>query len=361
MFRRIVNKDLNEVNMLVRWGLMIGLAFFCIMIYLIWLIEFDIFRNKNIVTDTHLRVALLIFALIISVIVVNCFIRFLALSLNNSYHKRFSHVDRIGSFVEAMERTFFSEKRYDHIVLFLHGFTASPQEFQHIIPYLQSNNINYYMPNIMGFGIDNTALLNNTHRYDWYRTCLGIFDALSKVSNKVSIVGHSMGSMLATYISEHRNVHHLVLTGPGFYSIKSDIKYKILLTTPVISTIYAWIVPYLPKPIRKGRKTTSDTLDNTHTANIFQYLAVPIRSVREVFLLQDEVQPECAHPHSFSIIYGKHELTVDVGRLIQHLNYHGVKYNLFEMENSAHNVLEDFDRDECCQLIIDILLGNKCD
>lgn len=354
-----IKKDYHEVNLVVPWSLAAGISFFIIFSYFIWVIEFDIFRNPQIVTDDGLRYGLLVVAFLLAVEMTRIFNRMIAGYINKKYQARFHHIKEMNSYYEARETVFFTEKKYDHVVLILHGFSASPQEFQFLTPYLEKNGINYYTPNLAGFGLDNTTLLNKTKRQDWYRNSLLQYDALSKLANKVSVVGHSMGGILAAYIAANRSVHQLILTAPGFYPIESHLIHKKLLTTPIISSIYTILIPYVPKALRKERGHVSDTLDAEVVKQMFHYLAVPLTSAREVFLMQDEAHLNKMRFDNLSIIYGRHEQTINMEKLFKALDMYNVKYKSYCMENSAHNILEDFDRDECCQLVTDILLGNK--
>lgn len=350
-----MTKDIHERNNLVKWGILIGIVFFTVLTALILFADFEIFRNPAFVKDIHIRISLIFLTGVVTAIVINKFIKYLAQYLNFKYLERFERKLDLGTFKEAEESIFFREKEYDHVVLLLHGFTASPQEFSCLLPKLEAAGIDYVSMNILGFGIDQTVILNDTRRFDWYRSVLQRYLLLTKIAKKVSIVGHSMGAILATYIAERYHVHQLILTGPGLYSVKSDLKYKKLLTLPLISSFYIMLIPYLPKPIRKGRATVSDTLDNSNTHKLFQYLAIPIRSVREIFKAQDDVHIQKVKCDNLSVIYGTQDLTTNIDELFSCLDQNQVKYNKYALKNSAHNVLEDFDRELCCQLIVDIL------
>lgn len=358
-FLNKIEKDYHEVNLVVPWSLAVGITFFLFFLYFIWVIEFDIFRNPSIVTDNHLRYALILIALFLAVEITRILNRIMARHVNKSYLARFQHLKDLNSYVESKGRSFFSEKKYDHVVLILHGFSASPQEFQFLVQYLEENKINYHIPNLDGFGLDNTALLNQTRRQDWYRGCLTLYDTLSQTSNKVSVIGHSMGAILAAYIASHRPVHHLIFTAPGFYPIEAHKIHKLLLMLPIISFMYTILLPYVPKAHRKERGHVSDTLDPEIVPQLFHYLAVPISSVREVFLMQNEVHLNKMSFDKLSIVYGRHEQTVNIDRLFTELNEYKIQYKSYCMKNSAHNVLEDFDRKEVCKLIVDILMQNK--
>ena len=351
-----MKKDYNQRNNIIRWGMYICLFLVTMISIFISSIDFEILRNKNIIKDWHLRIILFLLALIIILHLNRYFIKYMAQHLNSLYLTRFDFKPELQTYAESRWRFFSNLKKHDHVVLLLHGFTGATQEFQFLIPHLEKHGIPYLAPNIIGFGSSNTLILNTVNRKDWYNLCLAYFDYLTMVADKVSIIGHSMGGVLATYIAERRKVHHLILSGPGIYCAKSDIRYRKMLMNRFMSLLYIRLIPYMPKPIRPGRITCSDTLDENYAKNIFQYLVIPVRSLRELFLAQEEVNPYQVKCNYLSILYGKHDLTVDVERLFSILDEHNIKYQKYCFENSAHNVLEDFEREESCALITQILL-----
>lgn len=350
-----MKKDLNQRNNLIPWGIIIGISFLTILSIIIFSVDFEVLRNKNLLKDWYIRFFLLVLAIFLTVNITNRIIKLMAERLNDKYLERFHFLPEFQSFKESRWRFNFGKQKYPHAVLMLHGFTGATQEFEFLIPKLEEFDFPYIAPAILGFGNTKTVILNKATRNDWYRLCLAYFDCLTSVAEKVSIVGHSMGGILATYIAERRDVHNLILCGPGIYCASSDLKYRKVLMNPISAFFYIRLLPYLPKPIRPGRDTCSDTLDSEHAKNIFQYLAIPIKSLRELFFAQDDVRPQNVNCSKLSILYGKHELTVDMEKLFKLLDTNNIKYDSYCFENSAHNVLEDYDREKSCQLVADIL------
>lgn len=355
-------KDLQERNHLVRWGLLIGITFFGCATALILFIDYEVIRHPQIIKDHHFQIVLFVLAICLTVYFTSQFIRLLARYLNHKYLQRFESLPELSAFKESCAKVYFPEKKYDHLVLLFHGFTASPQEFQFLTPYLEKAGIPYIAPIVTGFGLSSTHLLSQTQRHDWYRIAMEQYDKACSVADRVSIIGHSMGGILATFVAMHRPVHHLILSGPGLYSVPADLKYKRLLSCPVISDLYIKAIPYLPKPIRKGRKTTSDTLDISHTHSMFQYLAIPINAVKQVFSAQDDVDVAKVQCDHLSVLYGRHDLTVDMSRLFTHMDEQHMTYDKYCFNRSAHNVLEDYEKDFCAETVITILTAiDTCD
>ena len=111
-------------------------------------------------------------------------------------------------------------------VLLLHGLTSSPQELKFLANYLISKNFTVYVPLIKGHG---TSVVNlaRTKKEDWENSALKAFDKLSKSTNKVYVIGSSMGGNLAFRIAAKRKVAGIISMGtPMFF--KKQLSYKII-------------------------------------------------------------------------------------------------------------------------------------
>lgn len=354
-------KDIHHRNHLLLWSLLIGMITLTLLISLVLYVNFDLLRDPNKITDEYLRVILTLISIVMTGVIINAFTRWLATRLNRQYFKRFNELQNIGAFSESLERVYAPEKKYDHMVLLLHGFTASPQEFEYLIKILQLENIPYISPMIPGFGLNSTAELKSARYQDWFRVALAYYDELAVIADKVSVMGHSMGAILATFIAQHRSVHKLILSAPGIFLSKTDLIYQKFLNMPLFSQLFILLVPYLPKPIRKGRQTILDTLNISNTKLIFQYMAVPVNSVKQIMLAQNLVDATQIKPTSLLILYGKHDITVNVEQLILHLEQAGKAFTARCLDHTAHNIFEDYQRLEGCQLAVDFLKGQSVD
>jgi carboxylesterase len=350
------DEQLHLKNHIVRWGCLLSFVFFACLTILIATIDDQVLHHPHMVNGPNFELLLHLVAGVISVLLLRGLILWKAKRLNSQYLARFSPIDELGTFEESRSKIHLpGEKRYPHAVLLLHGFTASTQEFAFLSKKLEEAGIPYVAPMIPGFGTDEARVLHNVSRKDWFRAAVEGFDLMSKIADEVSVVGHSLGGMLAVAATKYRQPKHLILSAPGLYSVKSDQKYKKLLTRPILSDLYIALIPFLPKPIRKGRVSPSDTLDAEYCRRVFQFLAVPIRSVKQLFLLQNETDVTKVRCQKLSVVYGSQDLTVDMGVLFQTLDKAGVPYQKFEFKNSAHNVLEDQEREAACSTVVDII------
>jgi esterase/lipase len=281
-------------------------------------------------------------------------IRWRGAKLVGGYLSRFDRLNHIDTYEISYPRIFTPRGKLPHAVLLLHGYTGSPQEFDNLLTALKDAGIPYYSPQFTGFGLSTVDLLYSASASDWARDALSAYDRISAFTERVSVVGHSMGAVLATFIAEHRPVHHLVLSGPGHYPNRNDAAIAAVLGTPVVSSIVQWFIPLLPKPIRRGRASYADLRDSEAAKASFQYVAVPIRSAFQVLKAQAMVDIRKITARDLTIVWGRDDQTVDVPRLLRFLDAHDVKYASYALEDSGHNTFEDYDKDKAISIVLDV-------
>lgn len=356
MMHWINKKDIHKRNYLIRWGILFAIIIFVILIFIISMIDFTFLVKDQNLVNLYIKIILYPLCFFIVLWLLRKFMIHLANSLNRNYLKRFTLLDSVATYKESKTQGYTPKKIFKESVLLIHGFAASPQEFSSIIPKLKDAEMPYYVPHIIGFGLSHTQILHRTSYEDWFRNALEHYDILASLSEKVSVVGHSLGGIMASFIAERRNVHKLILSSPGLYLMDHDLKYKKLLKGNFLSSFYIWLIPYLPKPIRKGRTNVSDLLDETKSHQLFHYLAIPTHAIREIFKAQEHIQLEKIKAEKLYLIYGKQDLTVNNEKLVEQLDKLNFKYEKYVFKNSAHNCFEDYESEKASNLLVDILL-----
>ena len=351
-------KSVHQRNNVARWAIILSITVFLILTILIIFIDISYTRSFIQMNGDLLRLTLISLSAIICILLVRFLVSRLSRVLNETYFKRFDHIPEHASFRETLWCKNFPKRdtpKYKHAVLLLHGFAASTQEFQYLLPVLKDNGIPFLAPRIPGFGRDQVKLLAKVNFQDWLRNSMYHYDMLSELADEVSIIGHSMGSLLATYISIHRPVKDLILSGPAMFVVDRDRKLKKLFTIRYLSDLYIWLFPFFPKPIHKDRKSVADLIDESHLNHIFQYISCPTRAIKQLALLQDFINILDSKSDKLYLLYGKYETTVNVNRLRNLLEQHNVQYTNKEYRNTAHNSFEDLDKDEAANDIVKIL------
>ncbi len=84
----------------------------------------------------------------------------------------------------------------DRGVLLIHGFTGNPAELRLLGEYLHSTGLTVLCVRLAGHGTTVSDLMRTT-REDWFYSVLDGISILRGLCKKISIVGHSMGGLLA--------------------------------------------------------------------------------------------------------------------------------------------------------------------
>lgn len=123
--------------------------------------------------------------------------------------------------------------------LLLHGFTGMPGELAIPARVLSEAGYAVYAPRYPGHGSCRADMLA-TRAEDWLRRAVDAYIELKSRYGAVSLLGHSMGGLIATSIAASYSAPRLVLFAPAFEASNSLLKYS------------PFIAPFAPV-IRKGR------------------------------------------------------------------------------------------------------------
>jgi len=286
------------------------------------------------------------------VLVVRCAFWRRAENTTKNYLKKFNYIPDLDIYEESRLRIHFAEHKIKQAVLLIHGYSCSTDELLSLTKALDSHKITYYAPMLTGFGLSSLDKLYDVKISDWLRDSICAYDVLESIAEEVSVIGHSTGSVLATYVAEHRKVKHLVLSSPNFFVGTAEARYKRYLKKKILRKIMLWFLPAIVKPIRPGRITFTDTLEPKAAQNVFHHPTITLQSLLATWDLQDKVDILKANYNTLTVILGNQDLTVDVKPFIELLDTNKVRYEKFELENSAHNVFEDYQKDEAIRIVL---------
>lgn len=263
------------------------------------------------------------------------------LLINHILFKKFQYDDLSCEFEVAKPVGYFDGEK-KHGILLLHGFSASPQEFRYIIPLLKENNIPFYAPRLTGFGIANVVTLQSVKAVQWLRDSLDAYDLLSQQVEEVSIIGHSMGGLLASLVSQQRDVKKLVLSAPYLIENDNHSFKKKLLKTPGVLCVMSLFFPVVKK------STIEQNSDR------FVYHAVPIQSIKALWDLHEMLNYEKIKQDIF-LLSGSLDNTTNMRLNKKILSEKNISFHKFEFEKSGHNILEDVEKEDVAKKIIEIL------
>ena len=274
----------------------------------------------------------------------------------NYLQSKFAHDPTIGAYTEALPKIFGGNVKAPFGVLLLHGYSASPQEFDHLVGSLRTAGIPYYAPLLTGFGLDDFRLLEAASPEDWLRDAVNGYQIVAAMAEKVSVVGHSNGGSVAALVAQHHPIDKLILTGPNIFVHPNDVSIKSMVLTPVLSDIAATLMPVFVKPQRADRVTNTDTKDPKGAMNSFHFPALASKSLVTVWTMQDQVDLKKISFEELWLLYGAADQTVDMPSTVAALQKLGIDYQERVFANSGHNILEDYDKDAAVQAILDILV-----
>ncbi|NCD35221.1 MAG: alpha/beta fold hydrolase [Spartobacteria bacterium] len=260
-------------------------------------------------------------------------------------------------FLECKQRSYCSGEKRDHIVLLLHGFTTSPMQWEILSSELERNGIDFHAPLIHGFGQIHPEFLQAAGKEDWIRQIVDLYDLFSHQYRRISVIGHSMGGMLACILAQQRPVHELIISGPALFPLKKQGIYAHAMRSRFATALISYLIPMVPKPMRGNRKGPADTLDTAATYQYFQYMVAPVRLMFSMLHAQQNMDYSAMKFDRFTFICGKHDITVDNCSTEKYLASCGLKFHRYRFLNSAHNTFVDFDRAHANTLVIQLLSG----
>ncbi|MCE1189799.1 MAG: alpha/beta fold hydrolase [Ignavibacteria bacterium] len=311
---------------------------------LLWGAGIFIFNTFEIINLIAIGIASFVVSLIILLIA-----RILRSRMVRHMHS-FNLIPEAGLFKETLPMFSSGKSKLPHIILMIHGFSASTSEFRYLAEKLKEQGIPYYAPVLSGFGLSSVENLRKVTAQDWIRDVLSAYHIASQSAEKVSIIAHSMGSMLAHYLIATQPVHKIVITSP-YTQVKSGHRIlKRLLLTPVISQIICLFNP----TVKKNNKRDWQQLQGSGR---FVYTAVPTESIRALWHLQNVTGNFFPANKDILLILGEKDGTIDTNAMeYQYASSNSCK--VLRYANSGHNVLEEQDKDTILHEITTYLTEN---
>ena len=137
-------------------------------------------------------------------------------------------------------------------VLCLHGFTGSPYEFKPLAQYLSDAGFAVRVPRLAGHG-ETPAHLAPLRWADWLASARRAFDDMAQQHEKIFIVGHSMGAMIALVLGHERGERVLgiaAMSTPLVLDTVSQVALSVIRRLPFKSM--------LPDAMKKDGPDVSD-------------------------------------------------------------------------------------------------------
>ena len=192
--------------------------------------------------------------------------------------------------------------RTDHALLMLHGFASSPQVFRALLPQIQGYD-KIVCPVLPGHA-ESLKVLGQARAQQWRDTAKTHCQRLLNNYEKVSVLGFSLGGVLALELSQYLPIHHLYLLAPAlklYYPTRPRLMAARILYALGIRTIPNFGAGNYYQP----------------TAKEISMPRLPLRAVIEILSLVKTAhyhQPSC----KTDLFLGRHDKVVDSEALARH-------------------------------------------
>ncbi|MBI2418896.1 MAG: alpha/beta hydrolase, partial [Ignavibacteriales bacterium] len=183
--------------------------------------------------------------------------------------------------------------------------------------------------------------------HDWLRDIRAAYEIASQAAEKVSIVAHSMGTMLALYLLQNKSIHKAVFTSPYVRVKKHHRLMKKMLLSPMFCKVFTLINP----TVKKNSRTD---LEQILESGRFVYTAVPTESIRSLWMLQDFIAPLISTDKEIHILVGSNDQTIEVDTVVEEFSRQN-NCSVQRFAQSGHNLLEESEKEQVIQEILRIL------
>ena len=191
----------------------------------------------------------------------------------------------------------FFMKGASHGALLIHGFTGNPAELLLLGEYLHSKKFTILGIRLAGHGTNERDLLRMT-REDWINSVLDGFSILSGCCDKISVIGHSMGSLLALNLSLLRKFNQLVTMAAPIF-IDESLNLNLLPPREMCQDKYA-------------RKRPRNLINVPAAAN-YTYRKMPLISIHELVDLIADIKKNLSKVIvPIMILHGKEDHTAKI-------------------------------------------------
>lgn len=223
--------------------------------------------------------------------------------------------------------------------LLIHGFTGSPMEMRPLGEYLSQKGYTVMAPRLAGHATE-IEDMNRATWQDWSNSVLDGWHLLKPHTERIFLIGLSMGGVLALY-------HASFLPAAGVVSMSTPYQIEPSLQLTLLPLLYR-LLPY----VDKGEP---DWQDPQAVESHFSYDRYPTKAVLQLIYLQQAMRaalPEVKLPAL--LIHAKKDggvIPENMNRIDRDLGTPAEHKTKIWLENSGHVVTRDLDKDLVFQSI----------
>lgn len=217
-------------------------------------------------------------------------------------------------------------------VLLIHGFTGSPSEMILLGNHLYRQGYTVLGVRLAGHGTT-VEEMANTNWHEWYHSACDGYHLLRGICNEISVIGLSMGGLLAMRIAKDFPVKKIVsMSAPIFIANERNLRF----------------LPPLERSVgRYQRKNRRDLPELAKRYNV-SYNKMPLVCVHQLLdIIEDtkKILSEITKPILIAQSENDHTVKAESGQYIYDHVQSKEKY-LFKMKLSGHLVTLDIEHDK---------------
>jgi carboxylesterase len=238
---------------------------------------------------------------------------------------------------DLREEYFLSGKK--EACLLIHGFTSTPAELREMGEKLHEGGYTVWGIKLAGHGTKIEDMEKSTYK-DWIKSAVSGYKKLKENYEKVYVIGHSMGSLLALYLAENYEVDKLLTLSPPLIVTNKSAKFAFA------AKYFIRYSEWEPKP-----------RPHEEMKYLLGYSKVPIRSVHELNKLTKVVRNHLKRISSPLLIIHSHK-DQTVNEKSVELLYSSVKSKLKKtifLNECGHNITIECEKETVFDGVINFL------
>lgn len=237
-------------------------------------------------------------------------------------------------------------------VLIIHGFSATPESVAILEKPLRALGLPVSLPLLSGHGASSPEALRGVTFHDWIADACRAFQALAEKADKIIIVGHSMGGLIALRLAAQYagTVDSLVLAAPALRlaSLLAPGRPFHFAAAPLARVIKRWDI----KPVFTGPD---------YLGSVAQYAWVPTDAILSLFELIGATLPLLGSVTvPVILLQNRRETTVrseSVAMLFNRIGTSHAERSVIWLERSEHQIFCDCEREEALRAILAFVSG----
>ena len=236
-------------------------------------------------------------------------------------------------------RSFTIENNNRRSVLLIHGYAGYPGELIRPAVDIAKHGFDVFCPRLPGMGTSGKDFLSST-KNDWLKTVCNVITDLKSRYSSVSIVSHSMGTLLALIAASKFDIDKVVLAAPAFNmpqlkrgQIKLVSFFKKDISIP-------WQSDSRYKLYYENAPCDDPLLGKEYWSHLYPKRLLDLDDLKNKALKLDNIKSKVL------ILECQNDKVTDPKACKEYLNNHkGIDVSIIEIKNATHFVYYDIDKE----------------